>query len=208
MPSENKTPNLGLNQWQGNEYAKRVDFVEDNQKIDTAFGNLEDLTTEEKSDLVAAVNEVDNTVKTHLAEKAPHDDIPFVMIRANDNQSIPHAETTKLTQLTWVTRDNLSMYENSGIRIKVPGVYLVNASVNFEPNATGIRSIRVVQNGLTARWFDVPAASGSPARVATSFVVIAEENDLLELYVYQNSGGALSTMNVIHTYMSALRVGG
>lgn len=65
MPSENKTPNLGLSQWQGNEYIKRQDFVEDNQKIDTAFGNLEALTTEEKSDLVSAVNEVDDAIKTH-----------------------------------------------------------------------------------------------------------------------------------------------
>ncbi len=50
MPSENKTPNLGLNQWQGNEYIKRQDFVEDNLKIDTA------------------VNEVDDAIKTHQAE--------------------------------------------------------------------------------------------------------------------------------------------
>lgn len=75
MPSENKTPNLGLNQWQGNEYVKRQDFVEDNYKIDQGFenlkkkiGSLENLATEEKSDLVGAINEIENTVKTHLAE--------------------------------------------------------------------------------------------------------------------------------------------
>jgi len=37
MPSENKTPNYGLNQWQGNEYPKRVDFNEDNAIIDEAL---------------------------------------------------------------------------------------------------------------------------------------------------------------------------
>lgn len=37
MPSENKTPNYGLNQWQGNEYVKREDFVDDNAKIDAAL---------------------------------------------------------------------------------------------------------------------------------------------------------------------------
>jgi len=34
MPSVSKTPNYELNQWQGNEYPKRQDFVDDNEKID------------------------------------------------------------------------------------------------------------------------------------------------------------------------------
>ncbi|WP_304441912.1 hypothetical protein, partial [Sporanaerobacter sp. PP17-6a] len=42
MPSENKTPNIGLNQWQGNEYPKREDFNEDNLIIDTKIKNIED----------------------------------------------------------------------------------------------------------------------------------------------------------------------
>ncbi|MBB6217505.1 hypothetical protein HNQ80_003626 [Anaerosolibacter carboniphilus] len=37
MPSQNKTTNYGLNQWQGNEYVKRQDFVEDNSIIDAAL---------------------------------------------------------------------------------------------------------------------------------------------------------------------------
>lgn len=40
MPSTNKTPNLQLNQWAGNEYVKRQDFVDDNNKIDEAYGEL------------------------------------------------------------------------------------------------------------------------------------------------------------------------
>lgn len=42
MPSKNKTTNLGLNQWLGNEYVKRQDFVEDNKKIDDAFSELDE----------------------------------------------------------------------------------------------------------------------------------------------------------------------
>ncbi|QAT40824.1 hypothetical protein [Clostridium sp. JN-9] len=38
MPSVNKTHNIGLNQWQGNEYPKRQDFVDDNLLIDTEIG--------------------------------------------------------------------------------------------------------------------------------------------------------------------------
>ncbi|AOT70694.1 hypothetical protein [Geosporobacter ferrireducens] len=37
MPSMNKTTNYGLNQWLGNEYPKRQDFMEDNAKIDAAL---------------------------------------------------------------------------------------------------------------------------------------------------------------------------
>lgn len=40
MPSEIKTPNIGLNQWQGNEYVKRQDFVDDNNKIDNEIGKI------------------------------------------------------------------------------------------------------------------------------------------------------------------------
>lgn len=46
MPSENRTPNLGLNQWQGNEYPKRVDFNEDNLKIDTEVKKAQDKADE------------------------------------------------------------------------------------------------------------------------------------------------------------------
>lgn len=42
MSSENKTPNLELNQWSGNEYPKRTDFIEDNKKIDEAYKELKD----------------------------------------------------------------------------------------------------------------------------------------------------------------------
>jgi hypothetical protein len=34
MPSINKTENYGLNQWTGNEYPKRIDFVQDNLIVD------------------------------------------------------------------------------------------------------------------------------------------------------------------------------
>ena len=42
MPSENKTVNYGLNQWQGNEYPKRQDFVDDNATIDAQMKKNED----------------------------------------------------------------------------------------------------------------------------------------------------------------------
>lgn len=70
MPSANKTPNINLSQWAGNEYVKRQDFCDDNLIIDrevgelkTNLGNKETLTTSKKDDLVVAVNEVNKISK-------------------------------------------------------------------------------------------------------------------------------------------------
>lgn len=69
MPSANKTPNINLSQWAGNEYVKRQDFCDDNLIIDrevgelkTNLGNKETLTTSNKDSLVDAVNEMDKEV--------------------------------------------------------------------------------------------------------------------------------------------------
>lgn len=65
MPSTKKTSNINLNQWTGNEYVKRQDFCDDNLIIDTEIkknsdkiGNLPNLKTTKKDNLVNAINEV------------------------------------------------------------------------------------------------------------------------------------------------------
>lgn len=73
MPSVQKTTNLGLNKWQGNEYAKRTDFVDDNEKIDKAVGNLANLKTAKKDSLVNAVNEVKEGLSTLKLESTAID---------------------------------------------------------------------------------------------------------------------------------------
>ncbi|HEX2927751.1 MAG TPA: hypothetical protein VHP38_16075 [Ruminiclostridium sp.] len=53
MPSENKTINYGLNQWLGNEYAKREDFNTDNAIIDTELKGVNDKTDSKISKTLA-----------------------------------------------------------------------------------------------------------------------------------------------------------
>lgn len=73
--SENKTPFAGLNQWEGNEYPKRVDFVDDNEKIDTALrildetkagagelGDLADVITDGLAGISTELGDVGNIV--------------------------------------------------------------------------------------------------------------------------------------------------
>ncbi len=79
MPSANKTPNLGLNEWQGNEYVKRLDFVEDNQAIDEAFGDLEGIVSELSEDLGNLTDDVaaqGSALDAHKAEDATDAHLP------------------------------------------------------------------------------------------------------------------------------------
>lgn len=72
MPSANKTQNYKLNQWQGNEYPKRADFVEDNQIIDTELKKAEEhrnttnnphkVTAAQVGALPAALKDVSGTI--------------------------------------------------------------------------------------------------------------------------------------------------
>lgn len=48
MPSINKTPNVGLNHWKGNEYIIRQDWVDDNLAIDNKIKEIEDNVKEIK----------------------------------------------------------------------------------------------------------------------------------------------------------------
>ena len=59
MPSQKKTKNLKLNQWQSNEYPKMEDFNEDNHKIDDAFGKVEQKVTEGVENLDISEKEIE-----------------------------------------------------------------------------------------------------------------------------------------------------
>lgn len=85
MPSQNKTKNLKLNQWQSNEYPKMEDFNEDNHKIDDAFGEVEQKVTgvvenfdvsEKQIEFVAAITRIlpqtGDTLKTIVAKIVKH----------------------------------------------------------------------------------------------------------------------------------------
>lgn len=63
MPAQNKT-SLGLNQWEGNEYPKRIDFVEDNKIIDGELAKrvkYTDVATENKAGIITE-NRIKNII--------------------------------------------------------------------------------------------------------------------------------------------------
>jgi hypothetical protein len=68
MPAVNRTDHYDLNQWQENEYPKRLDFVEDNTKIDAAlFAKLD--KTGDGSDVTAAFTQAATRTSIATGEK-------------------------------------------------------------------------------------------------------------------------------------------
>lgn len=61
MPASNRTDHYDLNQWAGNEYPKRTDFVEDNAKIDAALYAKVDKTGEASTTTAAFTEAVTRT---------------------------------------------------------------------------------------------------------------------------------------------------
>lgn len=78
MPSKNKTPNIGLNQWLGNEYKKRTDFVEDNKIIDDEIGKIK---------------EQFNNIKT-IAKEIPIEDATNVFTATNVEDALVENKTS------------------------------------------------------------------------------------------------------------------
>ena len=76
MPAKNKT-SLGLNQWLGNEYPKRIDFVEDNKIIDDELikrVKYTDVATDTTAGIVAL-----NTISDKIKLEAPKPDLtPYI----------------------------------------------------------------------------------------------------------------------------------
>lgn len=61
---------LSTNDYTDNEKQKNQDNADNIVNLIQYVGDLENLTTEEKSNIVGALNEIDNDIKTHKAEKA------------------------------------------------------------------------------------------------------------------------------------------
>lgn len=110
MSSENKTQNIGLNKWQGNEYAKREDFVNDNLIIDREIKNLQ-TKTDKKVDKVSGKTLSTNDYTTeekiklnNIQEEAnkyihPNKHSLDMIVETPDKKIMTNSERTKLTNI-------------------------------------------------------------------------------------------------------------
>ena len=135
MPSTNKTPNLQLNQWAGNEYVKRQDFGDDNNKIDEAYGELK--------------REIEN--KASDARGASFDNSTNGMAATNVQDAIEENKTSILSNKT--NLDNLNTKVTNGQNHKITN-----------DDGTAINSVGADLNNLTNtgtyvgnNWINAPS---------------------------------------------------
>lgn len=86
---------------------------------------------------------------------------------------------------------------NTRITITVPGRYYIHGAVQFEPNATGLRFVRLIKNGDTSNPFCSQGPLPGDGTLATRVQVCALESlaagDYIEMQAWQNSGGNLNS---------------
>lgn len=124
---------------------------------------------------------------------------PIVGARAFNNANISINNTTN-TALTF----NSERYDNGGLHstssatgrmtVTIPGRYAFWATVRFAANATGFREVAIVVNGtINIAIQDTNAiAGGVPTIVTCAGEFDMAAGDYAEVFVFQNSGGALN----------------
>lgn len=118
--------------------------------------------------------------------------------RAADQTAIATATYTKIT---WgagdVIFDTDSLFDDTNDRLIIPqtGLWTVGAGVGWAANATGYRGFSIKVNNSFVKGLN-PAVPTTPTdfpRVTFSSQVTLTVNDILELWVFQTSGGNLDT---------------
>jgi len=69
---------------------------------------------------------------------------------------------------------------------------MVNASIRFAANGTGLRKLIVLKNGSEIDHFGAPGLVGEVVTVAGLTVFTVEAADTIGIQAYQSSGGALN----------------
>lgn len=115
------------------------------------------------------------------------------MYRSTD-QSIPNATLTQITfsAARWDT-DTLTS-GGTQFTIQRAGAYRITAQVRFAANATGQRIVYIRLNGSTFLAIDSRQAvtGGNPTDVTVPAEYELAAGNTVQLYVYQDSGGALN----------------
>lgn len=114
-------------------------------------------------------------------------------------QSIPNNTFTAATLDTEIfdaLAGHSTVTNTSRYTFQAAGKYRVDAGGCFTGNTTGFRAVKLAVNGgsgtITSERTAAPA-SGFDTTVNTSVLLSALAGDYVETYIFQNSGGSLST---------------
>jgi hypothetical protein len=116
----------------------------------------------------------------------------------NAAQSIPNGVSTALTwdyEVVDTYNGHNAATNPSRYVIPFSGVWLVYGYVAFPPNATGRRITNIEWNGSAQSQVELPnAGAGGNSNVLNWWMNELLGGDYVELFTYQSSGGALSTL--------------
>lgn len=131
---------------------------------------------------------------------------PSVRAYNTATQSISNTTETRVlfNNEHWDTDGIHSTSVSTGaLTVPIPGMWLVGAQVQWEANATGGRDVRVYHSptGKIVAYATIPAPSASyNPGMNVSAIMSCAANDVFELFVYQDSGGALNILGASGEY--------
>ncbi len=118
-------------------------------------------------------------------------------VRLTANQSIANStdQAITFTEETYDTDGYHSNVTNTS-RLTIPsgkaGYYQINANIMWAANGTGIRDFNIYQNGVRNQYYTANPQSSNSQGMAMSTILYGAVGDYFEVYVFQNSGGALN----------------
>jgi hypothetical protein len=127
----------------------------------------------------------------------------FYFAYRTTSQSIPNNTTTAIvfnadedTRSEWDPA-GVNVTPNSNFDARSAGHWLVVANVGFAANGSGYRMLRIEVNGVPVATQTISSVSGSvPTYLNVSTIIpIDSYTDIINVYVYQNSGGSLNVIS-------------
>jgi hypothetical protein len=86
---------------------------------------------------------------------------------------------------------------------QVPGYYVINASLNCAASSAGVVGIAVYKNGVLAGKAFAPNNVNGVLPLGCALVFLNGSTDYVDVYGYQNSGGALNGLaDQFHGYLA------
>jgi hypothetical protein len=121
---------------------------------------------------------------------------PYCLARTATGASLTN-NVAAVAALDLEDYDNDVMHDtvtnNSRVTIKHAGAYYIFAEVAYTGNATGVRRADIQLNGAsTSIAFAQQAAAASTTTVGCAGFATFAVNDYIEVFAFQNSGGALT----------------
>jgi hypothetical protein len=116
------------------------------------------------------------------------------------NQSVANSTDVAIT-FTDETYDTDGYHSNSTntSRLTVPsgkaGYYQINANITWAANASGIRDFNIYKNGNRANYFTFNPQASNSQSFQLSSILYGAVGDYFEMFVFQNSGGALNVQS-------------